>query len=905
MVSEKDELDMCEVVPSNPSSKKTPSNGAIDEETGAIIQAGKAWEGDDKPEERSARASHGRVSAVQSDDKRRAKMWRLATVRSYLAKTRWYKSTTATHMRKVAQGKVWASFMAVCLVLALFMPDVWVLTGVNDNTFIDITLTVVMVFFFCELVLLSSVDASYVLSFFFFMDVVGTISMMFDISFMEGHDVTRAQTWEDLGSGQVNYMLLRAARAAKLGARAGRLSRFVRLLRFLPLVTGGRMHDKIEPERQGIASTISEQLTNVVATRVASLTIVLVMVVPVFDVWTFPSNDHSLTAWVERLSRHEQSGRQASLASDLQTMVSFYAKQSFPNYGPYRACIGERVGGDENFRCVQELTGDWSPEMASPPRGRSAINVYTDTFLVGFNMHETSQLQAILNMMQICFIILVMVFSGLALSNVVTELAVRPLERMLGIVRDIASTVFNLSTEVDNEHQEEVMDINHSSEIKLLEKVVNKLAIIVDLDNQKHDLKTEDMQDEDVGIMNMMLGKNVLDVQEQDRRSVAVVRKRGAVQPVVCLEDFGVSQEVFNSFAFTPIPLTKGQRCKLVVFTVAHFHTKEDGYVSTSAEEATLQRFVTAAEKEYLPNPFHSWAHAIDVLQCVVKIMRLISSESFLSELEQFVLLISAVSHDLGHFGVNNAFLSEVGHELALQYNDRSPLENMHCAKLYSIVAQSDSNVFAKMSKEAYREARQHSIEMILHTDMVGHQAMVKDLQLFYQMNSETFEFPEATGATPEEQMIFQKPDTKKLIMDCILHSADVSNPCRTWEVTQTWAHACLEEFFAQGDQEKMLGIPVQFLNDRDKLNRPNSQIGFIEFMIAPFFAAQIFLWPQLKEFGENLATNIEHWEDLFAKEMNPTDEDRAKVTNRVVKVRQTMENAATRDGHIASGQGA
>ena len=32
-------------------------------------------------------------------------------------------------------------------------------------------------------------------------------------------------------------------------------------------------------------------------------------------------------------------------------------------------------------------------------------------------------------------------------------------------------------------------------------------------------------------------------------------------------------------------------------------------------------------------------------------------------------------------------------------------------------------------------------------------------------------------------------------------------------------AHLCVDEFFAQGDMEKEKGIPVQMLNDRDKVN--------------------------------------------------------------------------------------
>merc|ERR1711977_387634 len=98
------------------------------------------------------------------------------------------------------------------------------------------------------------------------------------------------------------------------------------------------------------------------------------------------------------------------------------------------------------------------------------------------------------------------------------------------------------------------------------------------------------------------------------------------------------------------------------------------------------------------------------------------------TELDQFAILVSAVAHDIGHPGVNNPFLIEASHELALRYNDKSPLENMHCSKLFTLCANADSNIFASMARDQYREIRRHCIEMILHTDMVQHFAMVKEL---------------------------------------------------------------------------------------------------------------------------------------------------------------------------------
>ena len=40
--------------------------------------------------------------------------------------------------------------------------------------------------------------------------------------------------------------------------------------------------------------------------------------------------------------------------------------------------------------------------------------------------------------------------------------------------------------------------------------------------------------------------------------------------------------------------------------------------------------------------------------------------------------LLSAVIHDFEHRGVNNDFLIQSGDDLAIRYNDKSPMENHH-----------------------------------------------------------------------------------------------------------------------------------------------------------------------------------------------------------------------------------
>eukprot|EP00438_Fugacium_kawagutii_P032995 Skav236187 [mRNA] locus=scaffold3111:101440:106041:+ [translate_table: standard] len=140
------------------------------------------------------------------------------------------------------------------------------------------------------------------------------------------------------------------------------------------------------------------------------------------------------------------------------------------------------------------------------------------------------------------------------------------------------------------------------------------------------------------------------------------------------------------------------------------------------SDEALIARFVSEA---YPENPFHNFGHAVDVQAFIVKAMKLMEADKFLSNLEQFSLLVAGLGHDIGHLGLNNGFLSEVGHELAIKYNDKSPLENIR----------------------SFLRVRGICVEVILHTDMMCHQNMVKDLNLLYQMNSEVLR-PSVTGPT-------------------------------------------------------------------------------------------------------------------------------------------------------------
>ena len=101
-------------------------------------------------------------------------------------------------------------------------------------------------------------------------------------------------------------------------------------------------------------------------------------------------------------------------------------------------------------------------------------------------------------------------------------------------------------------------------------------------------------------------------------------------------------------------------------------------------------------------NPYHNNLHAADVLQTThwflaqagLKVNTVSTphwysnwqsccSQSWLSDLEIFSVLLSAIIHDFDHSGTTNNFHTQSASSLAVLYNDRSVLENHHVSSFF------------------------------------------------------------------------------------------------------------------------------------------------------------------------------------------------------------------------------
>jgi len=215
-------------------------------------------------------------------------------------------------------------------------------------------------------------------------------------------------------------------------------------------------------------------------------------------------------------------------------------------------------------------------------------------------------------------------------------------------------------------------------------------------------------------------------------------------------------------------------------------------------------------------NPYHNNMHACDVLQTTHYFISQTGLANWMSDLEIFTSLMAAIIHDYDHTGTTNNFHINSGSGLAYLYNDRAVLENHHVSAFFRLLNEHDCNIFANMQKTDFREFRNLIIEMVLHTDMSQHFSQLKAIKTMVQQNSN------------------ESSLDKTKVLCLMLHSCDVSHPSKRWSLHHRWTARCMEEFFVQGDREKELGLEYSPLCDRHNTMVPQSQIGFIDYIVLP-----------------------------------------------------------------------
>lgn len=257
-----------------------------------------------------------------------------------------------------------------------------------------------------------------------------------------------------------------------------------------------------------------------------------------------------------------------------------------------------------------------------------------------------------------------------------------------------------------------------------------------------------------------------------------------------------------------------------ITMAVLHFYELPQ---KLQIDNDRLRRFLATVESGYNDCIYHNSLHAADVthaLHCLLDCQE--TWRSFSPE-ELFACILAAGIHDLGHPGVTNMYMVKLKHPVALRYQNVCVLENHSWSMAQALLESPKYDPLSHLPLERRKELQSMVRGQVLRTDMTLH----------YELTKEIIAFAATRDGEPAEGRLTSPlnlaDDTqRRAALQLLVHSADLSNLCKRWDIHIQWSHAILSEFFSQGDYEKHQGLPVSEIGIRNICNGRTAQKNFI-----------------------------------------------------------------------------
>ena len=168
-----------------------------------------------------------------------------------------------------------------------------------------------------------------------------------------------------------------------------------------------------------------------------------------------------------------------------------------------------------------------------------------------------------------------------------------------------------------------------------------------------------------------------------------------------------------------------------------------------------------------------------------------------------------------------------------------------------------DRQLLLGLSDKDFRRCRLIICASILGTDMSTH---FKTMERLTKFNDAAPWTAEGGGAAKRDAL---EAEERKFVCDVLLHTADVSNPARPWDLCKKWSDLVMDEFFRQGDKEALLGLPISPNCNRASTSQAGCSIGFSDFIVKPLFCQVARMLPGLEATAVAcLASNRDRWVD-------------------------------------------
>eukprot|EP00949_MAST-11_sp_MAST-11-sp1_P000789 g789.t1 len=269
----------------------------------------------------------------------------------------------------------------------------------------------------------------------------------------------------------------------------------------------------------------------------------------------------------------------------------------------------------------------------------------------------------------------------------------------------------------------------------------------------------------------------------------------------------------------------------------------------------------------FASNPYHNFHHGVGVLHFSYMLATESSAKEILIPEHKFALGLAALGHDISHNGRTNVFHVKTQSDLALRYNDYSVLEMHHAATTWRTVL--ESRMLEDYNMMQQQRMRSLIIKGILATDMARHAEHTRELR----ERTALFSAERRLGGNPFES------DPEELVA-VIIHSADLSNPVfGNFEIVRKWAERICAEFGQQAREERAQNLPVSAphfegttgSDAESTIKMATLQIGFIDYVVAPWWRTLGECFPVVKLLCMNLEKNRRTWKEIAAGQNVPS----------------------------------
>lgn len=161
---------------------------------------------------------------------------------------------------------------------------------------------------------------------------------------------------------------------------------------------------------------------------------------------------------------------------------------------------------------------------------------------------------------------------------------------------------------------------------------------------------------------------------------------------------------------------------------------------------------------------------------------------------------------------------------------------------------QEGHNIFAKLSNSEYKQV----------LSLLKHCILATDLALFFPNKAKLGQLIQ------DKTFSWNNNEHRQLIQAISMTGSDLSASAKPWDVQVETVKVIFEEFYDQGDAERLAGRqPIPMMDRNQPEQQAASQVGFLTGICIPCYTLLYTLIPETKPLLDMCKMNLSRWQKI------------------------------------------